>query len=179
MISSKRPHVERIPVTLTLLELELLVASCRQQKYHLTVRTAVTALFRYELYRERQAQDKPECVLRSNNLVDVTRFLGLDVSLTEPGFPSPTTRPTECLWGYAENDGSEVYVRGLVPLKQGVPTPLIKRQLPLLDSTSPGFRDRCRALGIKTDKPMQECKQALFEAKGDGERALDILALSN
>jgi hypothetical protein len=62
-----------------------------------------------------------------------------------------------------------------------MPTPLVPRSLPHLDNgqldhTSPQFRDRVHALRIKSGMPMMECKKALFQADGDGEKSLEILA---
>lgn len=182
MAFSLEPSVEEIPVTLGLLQLELLVTTCRRQQLHLAFKLEVTAPFRYELRRAApDSQYAQECVLRSNDLMDVTRFLGLDVHMSEPGYPNATSKPSEHLVEPDAGATSQTYILGPVPLKQGLPTPLVSHNLPHLDNgqldhTSQQFRDRVQALRIKSGMPMMECKKALFQADGDGENSLAILA---
>jgi hypothetical protein len=182
MAFSLEPFVEKIPVTLSLLQLELLVTTCRRQDLHLSFKREVSAPFRYALYQvPADRQNAPTCVLRSNDLLDVVRFLGLDLHIAEPDFPNATSRPTERLIEPADASALPRYVSGPVQLKQGLPAPLVLRDLPQLDNgqldhTSPRFRDRVHALGLKSGKPLMECKKALFQAEGEAEKSLEILA---
>lgn len=177
---------QEIPVLLSIEQLETLIAVSRQVGLVFGIAPLVDARFRYILKLgtvDPTADPKNEWVLRSNDLRDVTRFLGLDVGMQEIGYPNATSAPTErqiCLEGPAGKRFD--ILRGTVGLQQrDITLPAAGGKLPLKengfpDTLSSEFKDRVLIVRMKTRQPTMDCKKALLQAEGDMKRAMEILS---
>lgn len=187
-ISSDRGP-DQAPVQLSLDQLLLLVTRARQLDLRLDIERELGREHRYYLRKLAPAPDQVvQWTLKSNDLRDVTRYLGLDDDIRELGFPSPGHKPTEEMTPF-EGDISDAggvlynHYHGPVELRRyDLPRPDINAPLPRkengqLDFQATEIKDRAWVLRLKSEVPLMRVKMALHEADGDLARALEITKL--
>jgi len=157
--------------TLDLQTLELLVGAARLLGLDFEIDCNTADPYRFYLH------ESPHFVrLKSNDVGDVARYLGCGQTLTEPEvvavrplLPTHVRHPnSEQL---AEVPGPiPFYPRDLSPLHTGAELP--RNEQGALDTTTAEFKDRRKALRLKTGYFILDCDKALRMADGDAEKAL-------
>lgn len=164
-------HPDRIPteVALSIPQLEELIAAAHEYGMVFTMDPFHDEGFRYYLHASGHS-----LALRSTDIGDVARFLGLTKPFAEAGATPDSAKPTEYVV-----DGILRY--GTVPLQPRSPAPF-DPALPLprnldhrVDHESRAFRNRRWALHLKSGYGSLDCNKALRQKDGDATEALAIL----
>ena len=168
-IQIRQPGRIETAVTLSIAQLEELVTVAREHGMVFSLDRFHDKGYRYYLDASGDTT-----ALRSNDIGDVARYLGLTQPLAEAGVIPDSTKPTE----YVVN-GTLHY--GAVPLQQRTNEPF-DPALPLprnsehhIDRESRAFRARRWALHLKSGYGTLDCIKALIQKDGDATEAHALL----
>lgn len=156
-------------VTLSIAQLEELIAAAHDYGMVFTMDPFHDEGYRYYLHASGHM-----LALRSNDISDVARFLGLTKPFAEAGITPESAKQTEYVV-----DGLMRY--GAVPLQPRTPEPF-DPALPLprspdhrVDHESRAFRNRRWALYLKSGYGALDCMKALRFKDGNADEALALL----
>jgi hypothetical protein len=156
-------------VCLRIPELEVLIGTAKENGLEFSLDVYHEEGFRYHI-----TTDSGQQVLRSTDIADVARYLGLDAPLSEAGVTPDNDKPTQYLL-----DGKTCFGPVLPQPRQRLSFDATAA-LPCtpdgqVDRKSLSYLVRRQALKVQSGFGILDCDKALFRKQGDANAALALL----